>query len=88
MLYYLGACPRLTGTTAQRGGEAALPAPATHKEVWCFQRLQLAAVPFHRVSRSFCFWAAVKLVGNLTLYFTMKSPLWPGFLEIGMPWEG
>lgn len=31
---------------------------------------------------------AVRVVGNLTLYLTTKSPRWPGFFEMGMPSPG
>ena len=41
----------------------------------------------HNISFSFLFCSAVKVVGNLTLYFTMKFPLCPGFF-VGMPRSG
>jgi hypothetical protein len=44
--------------------------------------------PAHRISWSFCFCVAVKVVGNLTLYLTTKSPRWPGFFEMGIPRPG
>ena len=45
-------------------------------------------LPHHSISFSCCFCRAVRLVGNLTLYLTMKLPLSLGFLERGMPWPG
>lgn len=39
----------------------------------------------HRISLSCCFCAGVRLVGNLTLYLTTKSPREPGFFEMGIP---
>lgn len=42
----------------------------------------------YRISFSCCFCLGVKLVGNLTLYLTIKLPRSPGFLEMGMPSPG
>lgn len=47
----------------------------------------ISSSPFaaHRISFSFRFCSIVKLVGNLTLYVTMKLPRSFGFLLRGMP---
>lgn len=42
----------------------------------------------HRISFSFDFCAGVNVVGNLTWTFTIRSPRWPGNLDLGMPSDG
>ena len=43
---------------------------------------------YNNASLILVFCAAESVVGNLTLISTRKSPLVPGFLEIGIPWPG
>ena len=42
----------------------------------------------HRISFSLFFWSVVRLVGNLMLTPTTKSPRSCGFLLLGMPKPG
>lgn len=68
-----------------------------HRDAIAMQILKLGTVtppntvstcPVHRILRSVFFCSAVKVDGNLTLYLTIKSPLWSGFLLRGMPRPG
>lgn len=60
-----------------------------HPNFGGFQNSQVCKPPvIHRISFSFCFWSAVKLIGNLMLTPTTKSPRSCGFLLLGMPRPG